>query len=167
MAGSSHGARGFGRALRLQLNRGVARAIGFNETGFGGLGDDAYRTQGWNYLLCGGSLYGNLDFSFGVGHEDGSDTPRFSTPLYDSGGSPALRRQLAILLRFAVTLALPAGEWRFEWVDILTGEVTAQSARHESWATRARGERRGGGAALRVFRVGAAGPARDPGTPSP
>jgi hypothetical protein len=192
----------------LLLNRGVARAIGFNETGFNGVKDDAYRNQGWNYLLSGGSLYGNLDFSFTVGHEDGSDTPRFSTPLYDSGGSPALRRQLAILLRFMdalpfvrmrpddgfvvggsdawralaapgdayavwlpgagpveVTLALPSGEWRFEWVDILTGAVTAQTARHESWATRVRGERRGGGAALRVFRVGAAGLARDPGTP--
>lgn len=192
----------------LQLNRGVARAIGFNETGFGGVKDDTYRTQGWNYLLSGGSLYGNLDFSFTVGHEDGSDTPRFSTPLYDSGGSPALRGQLAILLRFMeslplvrmrpddafvvggadswralsapgeayavwlpgagpvdLTLALPAGEWRFEWVDILTGVVTAQTARHQSWATRLRGERHGGGAALRVFRVGAAGPARDPGTP--
>jgi len=198
-----------GNAASLQLNRDLARAIGFNETGFNGVKDDAYRTQGWNYLLSGGSLYGNLDFSFTVGHEDGTDTPRFSTPLYDSGGSPALRRQLAILLRFMdalpfvemrpadafvvggadawralaapgdayavwlpgcgpveVVLALPPGEWRFEWVDILTGEVTAQTARHESWATRVRGERRGGGAALRVFRVGAAGPARDPGTPA-
>ena len=192
----------------LQLNRGVARSIGFNETGFNGVKDDAYRTQGWNYLLSGGSLYGNLDFSFTVGHEDGSDTPRFSSGLYDSGGSPALRGQLAILRSFVdslpfvhmhtddgfvvggadawralaapgdayavwlpgagpveVRLALPPGEWRFEWVDILTGAVTAQTARHDSWATKVRGERRGGGAALRVFRVGAAGPARDPGTP--
>ena len=192
----------------LQLNRGVARAIGFNETGFNGVRDDAYRTQGWNYLLSGGSLYGNLDFSFTVGHEDGTDTPRFSTPLYDSGGCPALRGQLAILHSFVdslpfvrmhpddafvvggadawralvapgvayavwlpgagpveVTLALSPGEWRFEWVDILTGEVTAETRRHESWATKLRGERRGGGAALRVFRVGATGPAREPGTP--
>ena len=197
-----------GNADSLHLNRGVARAVGFNETGFNGVNDDVYRTQGWNYLLSGGSLYGNLDFSFTVGHEDGTDTPRFSTPVYDSGGSPALRRQLAILLRFMeslpfvhmrpdnalvvggadewralaapgdayavwlpgggpveVVLALPPGEWRFEWVDILTGEVTARTARHDSWATRVRGERRGGGAALRILRTGKAGPARDPGTP--
>jgi hypothetical protein len=193
-----------GNAESLQLNRGLARAIGFNETGFNGVKDDVYRSQGWNYLLSGGSLYGHLDFSFTVGHEDGSDTPRFSTPLYDGGGGRALRAQLAVLRRFMdalplarlrpddsivvggaeawralaapgeayalwlpgdgpleVVLALPPGEWRYEWVDVLTGEVRAETARHESWATKRRGTRRGGGVALRVLRAGALGPARD------
>ena len=54
-----------------------------------------------------------------------------------------------------VALALPPGEWRFDWVDPLTGEVTSRTARHESWVTKARGYRRGGGAALRVTRAGA------------
>ncbi len=192
-------------AASLRLNASLARAIGFNETGFNGTRDDAYRTQGWNYLLAGGSLYGHLDFSFTVGHEDGSATPRFATPLYDGGGSPALRAQLAVLLRFMqslplermrpddgivvggadawhaiaapdeayavwlpgcgpveVALALPAGEWRYEWVDVLTGAVTASTAKHTSWATKVRGERRGGGAALRIVRVGAERLAGDP-----
>ncbi|MFN8094725.1 MAG: hypothetical protein U0599_21330 [Vicinamibacteria bacterium] len=187
-----------GNADSVRLNAGLPRAIGFNETGFNGTGDDAYRTQGWNYLLSGGALYGHLDFSFTVGHEDGTAVPRFSTPTYDGGGSAALRAQLAVLLRFAgslplermrpddgvvvggadswralaapgeayafwlpgcgpveVALALPPGEWRFDWVDPLTGEVTSRTARHESWVTKARGYRRGGGAALRVTRAGA------------
>jgi hypothetical protein len=130
--------------------------------------------------------------------------PRFRTPFYDGGGSPALRAQLAVLRRFVeslplarlhpddgfvvggpggwralaaegeayaawfpgdgpldVKLALPAGEWLYEWVDVLTGAVTSRTARHESWVTSVRGERRGGGAALRVLRVGP-GPAGEP-----
>ncbi len=188
-----------GNADSVRLNSGLPRAIGFNETGFNGTGDDAYRTQGWNYMLSGGSLYGHLDFSFTVGHEDGTAVPRFATALYDGGGSAALRAQLAVLLRFVhslplermrpddavvvggadswralaapgeayafwlpgcgplqVALALPPGAWRYDWVDPVTGAVTSQVARHESWVTKVRGERHGGGVALRVTRAGAA-----------
>ena len=37
-----------------------------------GTGDAAYRTEGWDFILAGGGLFNNLDYSFTVGHEDGT-----------------------------------------------------------------------------------------------
>lgn len=81
----------------ISMNRHLNRAIGNNETGFDGSADATYRIQGWDFLMAGGSLYNNLDYSFTVGHEDGSFTVPASTP---GGGSPALRRQLGLLRDF-------------------------------------------------------------------
>jgi hypothetical protein len=178
----------------LALNPDLSRYLAFNETGFNGIGDDHYRIQGWRYLLSGGAVYSNLDFSFTVGHEDGTATPRFTSDSYDCGGSPTLRKQLGILLDFMNSipfvrmrrddsvvvggadgwnalsepdkawafffpgegeirpgLTLPAGRYRAEWVDILSGEVTTETLESKGWMVRANGQRRGGGAALRVF----------------
>ena len=44
-----------------------------------------------SFLLSGGALFNNLDYSFTVGHEDGTD----ATNKAPSGGGPALRRQSA------------------------------------------------------------------------
>jgi hypothetical protein len=180
----------------LFLNPDLPKLLAFNETGFNGTKDDFYRTQGWNFLLAGGGLYGNLDFSFSVGHEDGTGTPTF-TGDYNSGGSAALRRQLKILLDFMHSLplekmhpdngiivggadswhalggqgetyavwfpgegpitplvAVAPGVWRAEWVDILTGGVTSETfTQKDSWTT-LKGERHGGGVALRMFKAG-------------
>jgi hypothetical protein len=76
------------------MNWALDRAIGNNETGFDGGADATYRIQGWDFLFAGGALYNNLDYSFTVGHEDGSFAPPRSTP---GGGSAALRRQLGNL----------------------------------------------------------------------
>lgn len=170
----------------------IPRLLAFNETGFNGTGDDSYRAQGWNFLLSGGGLYGNLDFSFSVGHEDGTGTPAF-TGTYNAGGSPAIRKQMGILLNFMQSLplermhpandivvggadswralaapgeayavwfpgdgpvaplvALPPGRWRAEWVDILSGSVTAFDFAQENWVTPLKGQRRGGGVGLRI-----------------
>jgi hypothetical protein len=81
----------------VALNRQLNRAIGTNETGFDGAADAAYRIQGWDFLMAGGALYNNLDYSFTVGHEDGTFTPPAATP---GGGSAALRRQLRHLRAF-------------------------------------------------------------------
>lgn len=70
--------------------------IGNNETGFFGTADDGYRKEAWTYLLEGAGLYSMLDYSFTVGHEDGSN-PQSGAP---GGGSAELRKQLAILKRF-------------------------------------------------------------------
>ena len=56
-----------------------------------------YRIQGWEFILAGGGLYNNLDYSFTVDHPDGTFVPPESTP---GGGSPALRSQLKILKEF-------------------------------------------------------------------
>ena len=79
------------------MNRKLGLAIGNNETGFDGGADATYRIQGWDFLTAGGALYNNLDYSFTVGHEDGTFTPPASTP---GGGSAALRRQLRYLRTF-------------------------------------------------------------------
>jgi hypothetical protein len=78
-------------------NYSLNKPIGMNETGFDGFDDSVYRIQAWDFLLAGGALYNNLDYSFQVGHEDGTGVYPASTP---GGGSPALRKQLGFLRRF-------------------------------------------------------------------
>lgn len=84
------------------VNYGLDRAIAYDETGFLGRDDDAYRRQAWNFMLSGGSTFDNLDYSFNVGHEDGSDLEANGP----GGGSPALRRQLRVLSEFLQQLPL-------------------------------------------------------------
>ena len=52
-------------------NRGLGKLIGHDETGFAGSKDETYRREAWAFLLAGGGLYNNLDYSFHVGAEDG------------------------------------------------------------------------------------------------
>ena len=66
-------------------------------TGFSGTNDSAYRMEAWDFIIAGGGLFNNLDYSFTVGHEDGSFVYPASQP---GGGSPALRRQLGYLRQF-------------------------------------------------------------------
>jgi len=77
-------------------NYGLDKALAYDETGFLGRDDSAYRRQAWNFLLSGGSTFDGLDYSFSPGHEDGSDLD----PNGPGGGSPTLRRQLGILQKF-------------------------------------------------------------------
>ena len=71
--------------------------IGDNETGFRGTNDLPYRVEAWAFLLAGGGLYNNLDYSFAAGHEDGSFVYPSTQP---GGGNPAFRRQLRTLRDF-------------------------------------------------------------------
>jgi hypothetical protein len=73
----------------VALNYGLGKAIAYDETGFLGRDDATYRREAWNFMLSGGSTFDMLDYSFSVGHEDGSDT----APNGPGGGSPELRRQ--------------------------------------------------------------------------
>jgi hypothetical protein len=79
------------------MNYALNRVIGENETGFQGTGDTHYRMEGWEFVLAGGGLYNNLDYSFTVGHEDGSFDYPDTQP---GGGTAALRRQLRLLKDF-------------------------------------------------------------------
>jgi len=81
----------------VRNNYGRNLVIGYDETGFDGTDDHSYRRQGWDFLLSGGGLYDNLDWSFSVAHPDGTET-KWDKNL--GGGSPALRQQLGILLAF-------------------------------------------------------------------
>ncbi len=79
-------------AMNYRLNK----VIGENETGFRGRDDLLYRTEGWDFILAGGALYNNLDYSFTPKHPDGSFLD-YKSP---GGGSPNLRKQLGILKSF-------------------------------------------------------------------
>lgn len=85
-------------AESVAMNYGLNRVIGNNETGFDGTGDTIYRVQAWDFLLAGGGLFNNLDYSFTVGHEDGSFGPLPATQ--PGGGTPALRAQFRTLHEF-------------------------------------------------------------------
>jgi hypothetical protein len=77
-------------------NYGLNVPVGYDETGFLGRADPVYRREAWNFMLSGGALFNNLDYSFTAGHEDGSD----SVANGPGGGSAALRKQLGVLAKF-------------------------------------------------------------------
>ncbi len=80
----------------VAMNRGLRKPIGENETGFRGKADVIYRTEGWDFILAGGALYNNLDYSFTPKHPRGT----FKTYASPGGGSRNLRHQLGILKKF-------------------------------------------------------------------
>ena len=73
------------------------RLIGDNETGFSGTADAPYRMEAWDFIFAGGGLFNHLDYSFTVGHENG--TFEFP-PTQPGGGGSTLRKQLTLLRGF-------------------------------------------------------------------
>jgi hypothetical protein len=170
----------------------LGKVIGENETGFRGKDDVLYRTEGWDFLLAGGGIYNNLDYSFTAQHPAGT-LRDYQSP---GGGSPGLRKQLGILKRFldgfdfvrmrpyqsaikcvsdnlsarvlaepgkayavylhvplpnkpiriedhlrqgvqaTVTIELPAGRYRAQWLDTKTGETLASNEFEHSGGTK-------------------------------
>ena len=84
----------------LTLNYDIPRAFTFNETGLMPPLTAQYRIQGWKYMLTGGALYNNLDFTFQVGNEDGSGSTGFVCPYYTGCTHPYMKNQMAVLLAF-------------------------------------------------------------------
>ncbi|MCB1120053.1 MAG: cellulase family glycosylhydrolase [Verrucomicrobiae bacterium] len=78
-------------------NLGWDRVIGYDESGFLGTEDAVYRKKAWHFLMAGGGLYNNLDYSFVPGHEDGSFDNAGAEGGSPGGGSPSLRKQLKVL----------------------------------------------------------------------
>jgi hypothetical protein len=83
--------------VAVGVNYHLDKVIGDNETGFNGTGDANYRTEAWNFMLAGGGLFNNLDYSFTAGNEDGSFVVQEGEP---GGGGKTLRKQLRILSDF-------------------------------------------------------------------
>ena len=77
----------------VAMNAGLPKILGENETGFRGSEDVLYRTEAWDFLLAGGALFNNLDYSFTVSHPDGTLND-YESP---GGGSRDLRTQLRVL----------------------------------------------------------------------
>jgi len=156
----------------VALNYGLNKVIGLNETGFKGTENAPYRMEAWEFILAGGGLYNNLDYSFTSGHERGDFVYPNNQP---GGGNLEFRRQLLVLRDFihsfkfvrmkpdvsfiksglpekmhayslvepgkqyatyffsgtnpapknlALTLSLPKGSYRAEWIDVLSGNPT-------------------------------------------
>ena len=80
--------------VTVEMNYGLNKPIGDNETGFNGIEDVKYRTEGWDFLTAGGALFNNLDYSFTSENEDGSFVVAPGQP---GGGGVALRNQLKLL----------------------------------------------------------------------
>ena len=78
-------------------NYALGRAIGDNETGFKGTNDAHYRMEAWEFILAGGGLYNNLDYSFVAGHERGDFVYPKTQP---GGGNPGFRKQMRVLASF-------------------------------------------------------------------
>jgi hypothetical protein len=53
--------------------------------------------EAWDFIVAGGGLYNNLDYSFTVGYEDGTFAYPDTQP---GGGTASLRKQLRILRDF-------------------------------------------------------------------
>ncbi len=77
------------------MNYGWERPLNFDESGFAGSEDATYLEQAWAFMLAGGAIFNNLDYSFYVGAEDGTGVNEAP-----GGGSPNLRRQLSLLRAF-------------------------------------------------------------------
>jgi PA14 domain len=81
----------------VRMNYALNKVIGDDETGFAGTRDATYRGEAWDFVIAGGALFNNLDYSFVAGGEDGTFA---YPPTQPGGGSAALRRQLKILRDF-------------------------------------------------------------------
>ena len=97
--------------------------LAFDETGLKGRDDEPYRTDGWYFMLSGGGIYSNLDYSFTPTHEDGS----FEVPdIAAGGGGVSLRRSLGELKRFLERFDLPR---MFPAHEIVIGTPPGATAR--------------------------------------
>ncbi len=81
------------------MNYGWNRPVSFDESGFAGRSDTTYLRQAWQFMMAGGAVFNNLDYSFYVGKEDG--TGKNDAP---GGGSTRLRKQLTYLHDFLKSL---------------------------------------------------------------
>ncbi|HLX61485.1 MAG TPA: hypothetical protein VKX17_09405 [Planctomycetota bacterium] len=79
------------------MNYALNKVISDDETGFKGVADFTYRREAWNFILAGGGIFDNLDYSFSAGHETGDFQYPKDQP---GGGSKAYRAQLRVLSEF-------------------------------------------------------------------
>jgi hypothetical protein len=80
----------------VEQNYHLNRPLADDETGFRGKDDLPYRSEAWEFLLAGGAIFSNLDYSFSASRPDG--TLKVTTS--PGGGGPELRKQLHVLKEF-------------------------------------------------------------------
>ena len=81
----------------VTANAYLGKPIANDETGFQGGDPFPYRREAWRFVLAGGTVVSNLDWSFAPRYERGTLS---TLDFRYGGGGPALRRQLSILKRF-------------------------------------------------------------------
>lgn len=69
--------------------------IGCDETGFKGKSEQPYIQDGWEFIMAGGGLYNNLDYSFSTKSPQG-----LATPQAPGSGGKSLRSALSVLKKF-------------------------------------------------------------------
>ncbi len=79
----------------VSMNYAWNRPISFDESGFAGSSDTTYLRQAWAFMLAGGAVFNNLDYSFYVGAEGGQGKNKAP-----GGGSTNFRQQLTYLHDF-------------------------------------------------------------------
>ncbi len=82
----------------VRRNYPLNKAIGMNETGI--MCTAQYVRQSWKALLSGLALYNMLDYTFTMGHEDGTYSPLRSSPAYLGISGDELRGRLKIVNDF-------------------------------------------------------------------
>jgi hypothetical protein len=75
----------------------LGRVMALDETGFMPHNDFHYRREAWQFMLAGGGIYNNLDYSFTVGEENGTHPIKGSTPGW---GGKTYRTQLRFMKDF-------------------------------------------------------------------
>lgn len=100
----------------IWLNDGWNRPVGYDESGFDGNTDTTYLRQAWQFILAGGALFNNLDYSFYVGKEDG--TGKNDAP---GGGSSGLRKKLSYLQSFVSSMNIVNMQPDFNVVNLSPG----------------------------------------------
>ncbi len=133
--------------VTVGMNYALNKPIADDETGFRGTGDLAYRVEAWEFLLAGGAVVSNLDYSFTPDHEDGSAKVEDPTP---GGGGRAFREQLGVLKRFLEGFAFTRMRPDPEVVGQVPSGVTAHALGEpgRQYAIYLRGE--GGGKEIRL-----------------
>ncbi len=103
-------------------NFGLNKVVGDNETGFRGTGDTPYRQEAWQFLLAGGALFSHLDYSFAVGHEDGTFEYSDKQP---GGGNRGFRAQMGVLKKFIESFEFVRMAPHNELLKVKLGEKAA------------------------------------------
>jgi len=98
------------------LNYGWNRPVSFDESGFAGSETDTYLGQAWQFMMAGGSIFNNLDYSFFIGKEDGTGVN--NAP---GAGSTQLRQQLKFMRTFIETFDFVKMQPDFETVKHAPG----------------------------------------------
>jgi hypothetical protein len=86
--------------LAVEQNSSFKGVIGCDETGFQGQADSPYREEGWEFILAGGALYNNLDYSFTISNPEGTAKVEPPTP---GGGGVTFRAGMSALKKFMDT----------------------------------------------------------------